>query len=298
MADRLLQKYNDERNRISALLGYQLDKFKNLCDNIDGVQPGLYLIGAETNVGKTAMLTNLSLDIVQSNDEVRVVYFSMDDSWNVIVNRFLGILTEIDLNLVQRQLTDDADKKKLKEAYDYLIHLSDEERLVVRDLSEVSNYDQIEAVIREYYDHDELAVFLDGLYNVEVEASGGIRETNIERANKLKTMVDTYDVPILCTAELRKKTREDGKDKPPTIHDFMETGKFGYNANVAWLLSSNYNNKILDEIPIKLNYEKNKVSHYKGYQELTFIRSKGIVKEGTAMVQKLANKLGGEIDFT
>ena len=68
-----------------------------------------------------------------------------------------------------------------------------------------------------------------------------IREMNIERANKLKTLVDTYHVPIICTAELRKKTKQEGKDKAPTIHDFMETGKFGYNANVAWLLSSEYN---------------------------------------------------------
>jgi len=86
--------------------------------------------------------------------------------------------------------------------------------------------------------------------------------------------------------------------KAPDINDFMETGKFGYNANVAWILSSDYTSRQLDEIPIKLSYEKNKVSHYKGYQDLTFIRNKGIIKEGIAPVLNLANNLlGGDSDF-
>jgi len=118
LADRLTEKYNTEKNRTTALLGYPLNKFQNLCNNIDGVQPGLYLIGAETNIGKTAMLTNVSLDLIESNDDVRVLYFSMDDAWNVIINRFLGIITEIDLNQVQRRQYDPKDAQKLKQAYD------------------------------------------------------------------------------------------------------------------------------------------------------------------------------------
>ncbi len=300
MAERLLEKHNDEKNRKADILGYSLKKFSQLCKHIDGVQPGLYLLGAETNVGKTAMLTNLLLDIADSNDDVRIVYFSMDDPWNVIINRYLGILTSINLNQVQRWQDNYADADKLKKAYDYLMAMSKAGQLYIKDQSEVNTYDQIEAVIREHYDED-LVVFLDGLYNVKVASSGSIREINIERANKLKTLVDTYHIPIICTAELRKKTREDGKNKAPTIHDFMETGKFGYNANVAWLLSSDYNYKEDNEIPVKLNYEKNKLSHYKGYQELTFIRNKGIVKEGNCkvhnMLQNLAPQTLGEEDF-
>jgi len=298
LSDRLMTKYQDEKNRTGKLLGFPLTKFKSLCENIDGVQPGLYLIGAETNVGKTAMLTNVSIDLIESNPDVRVAYFSMDDSWNVIANRLLGILTEIDLNLVQRRQTNDPDTLKLKNAYDYLIDLADHDRLTIKDLGEVSNYDHIEAVIRELSD-DNFAVFLDGLYNVEVSSNGkSIREANIERANKLKMLVDTYNVPIVCTAELRKKSREEGKSKASTIHDFMETGKFGYNANVAWILSSKYADVGLDKTPVTLKYEKNKLSHFKGGQELTFIRSKGIIKETIALSSILTTKDdGGEFDF-
>ncbi|MBU0490010.1 MAG: hypothetical protein KKD31_18885, partial [Bacteroidetes bacterium] len=146
LADRLIEKYTLEKNRSSALLGYSLTKFNQLCQHIDGVQPGLYLIGAETNIGKTALLTNVSLDLIESNNDVRVLYFSMDDAWNVIINRFLGILTEIDLNQVQRGQTLPENVRKLKQAYDYLISLSEQDRFIIKDIGEVCNYDQIEAV--------------------------------------------------------------------------------------------------------------------------------------------------------
>ena len=282
LSDRLMEKYEQEKNRESILLGYPLTKFKNLCENIDGLQPGLYIIGAKTNVGKTALLTNIAMDLINSNPEVRVLYFSLDDSWSVITNRFLGILTGLELNKVQRMQGCESDAIKVRDAYQELARLADDGRLYIKDLSEVTNFNQAEAVLRELYEEGNLAVFIDGLYNLEVEGNGGgIRETNIERANRLKLLVDTYRIPLVCTAELRKKTKEEGKDKPPTVSDLMETGKFGYNANVVWLLyPENFSeSKGADQFMIKLDYAKNKMSHYKDYQTLIFEKKKGIIRE-------------------
>ena len=79
--------------------------------------------------------------------------------------------------------------------------MSENERLLIKDLGEVNNYDQVEAVIREYHDADKFCVFIDGLYNIEINNNGGIREANIERANKIKMLVDSYRLPLICTAE-------------------------------------------------------------------------------------------------
>ena len=173
LSDRLMEKYELEKNRESALLGYPMTKFKNLCENIDGLQPGLYIIGAETNVGKTALLTNIALDLMDTNPEVRVLYFSLDDSWSVITNRFLGILTGLELNKVQRMQQCESDAIKVQDAYQELAHLANDGRLYIKDLSEVTNFNQAEAVVRELYEQSNLAVFIDGLYNLEVEGNGG-----------------------------------------------------------------------------------------------------------------------------
>ena len=126
-----------------------------------------------------------------------------------------------------------------------------------------------------------LVVFIDGLYNLQSDnKKDGIRVENIERAQGVKALVDVYQVPIICTGELRKKPAEGKKDKAPTTHDIMETGKFGYNANVVWLLS---NSKLPlpteNELYLAMHYSKNKLSHFKGTQTLKFVKGKGIVEE-------------------
>ena len=286
LSDRLRGKYEFEKNRPDGLLGYPLEKFKKLAEYIDGIQPGLYIIGAETNVGKTAMLTNIGLDIIQSNDNVRTLYLSLDDSWKVISNRFLGIITDLELNQVQRRQSIPANERKRKEGYEYLISLYENERLDIADLSNITTFNQAEALIREKYD-DDLVILVDGIFNLQVENdNANIREQNVQRANKLKAIVDIYNVPLICTAELRKKSKEEGINKKPTVSDLMETGKFGYNANVVWLLFPDdaMEAKNEKEYPIKLDYAKNKLSHFKDYQPLLFKKTKGIVEEYNDLV--------------
>ncbi len=282
LADYLLEKYQVESHRTAQLLGYNLKKFPSLVEHIDGVQPGLYIIGAETNAGKTAMLTSISMDLLQTNDNVRAIYFSLDDNKNVIINRFLGIISKLELNKVQRMQTIPDDVRKLKDAYDQLISYANADRLYIKDLSEVNNASQAEALIQELYSND-LVVLLDGLYNLDMEGhpSLNIRQINIDRASLLKGLSDRYHIPLLSTAELRKKTKEEGKDKKPTLHDIMETGKFGYNANVVWLLApmDSYDASTLNAYEVQLNYAKNKLSHYKGNQTLIFEKIKGIMSE-------------------
>ena len=210
------------------------------------------------------------------------MYFSLDDSKDVIINRLLGIISNIDLNQVQRKQNNLTDQQILKNAYDKLITFAQNRRIHIKDLSEVTHINHLEVVIREIA-NENLFVGIDGLFNLEVDRNGGgIREENIERANKLKTLVDTYQIPIICTGELRKKTKDESKNKRPSVSDIMETGKFGYNANIIWLLSPddfdatkiNFNTDNL-----KLDYAKNKLSHFKGYQDMIFRKNKGIVEE-------------------
>ena len=125
------------------------------------------------------------------------------------------------------------------------------------------------------------------LYNLEVgdKFKGGIREENIERARQVKQLVDPHRIPILTTGDLRKKTKEEGKDKAPTVHDLMETGKFAYNANVVWMLYGKTEDLKSDEPTLTLEYVKNKLSDYKGIQYLLFKRATGTMSEVPSLSQ-------------
>lgn len=282
LSSHLQEKYERESRRDpNNLLGYNLRKFKKLAKNIDGIQAGLYIIGAETNIGKTAFLANLFLDVLQSNPDTTGLYFSLDDNKDTIINRFLGILTDSPLNRIQRKQETPDKQEELRKAYERLIILSQEERFILKDISEVDHVETLEIEIRERA-QCKLFVMIDGLYNLEVGSGyGGIREENIDRANKVKTLVDTYKIPIVVTGEVRKKTGQQKKDRAPEIDDLMETGKFAYNANLVLLLYPEDAEKFREEDAPTLivSYSKNKLSYFKGIQKLKFTRIKGQLEE-------------------
>jgi hypothetical protein len=97
--------------------------------------------------------------------------------------------------------------------------------------------------------------------------------------------------------------KTEGKNTKPTLHDLMETGKYAYNANVVWLLSSYTVDPNTNVDTLSLEFAKNKLSDFKGEQYLLFDRPKGTIKENnfSVPVQNIAKlldeqELGGEIE--
>ena len=275
----------DDKREIGKLLGFGLNEFSEIANNLDGIQPGFYHLAADTNIGKTAVYTNLVIDMLDSNDDLKVLFFALDDSKKYAAYRFLSILSELrfkDVKYGVNNLKDPFDKKALTDAREKLIEYIADKRLIISDISDIQHIDQVEDIIQQM-EEENIVVIIDGLYNLEVSDSSkeGIRQENIERAQKIKRLVDVYHIPVFTTGEFRKKTKGEGQNKKPTIDDLMETGKFGYNANLVWLLyPENQNKKNDPEVNLILEYAKNKISEFKGKQELTFIRGRGKIKQG------------------
>jgi len=301
-ADELIAQFQfDDKRDPNKLLGLPLTKFNTLANNIDGIQPGFYFLGAESNVGKTAVLTNLALDVVDSNPEVTALYFSLDDSRIYTSYRCLSILTGFHINNVRKPDIKHTDYHTLQAQRNVLLDYIQERRLILKDLSEVNHMDHLMKYVDEHRD-DKLVVFIDGLYNLEVDAgkNEGIRVQNIEKANKIKLITDKYRIPLIATGELRKKIKGESRKTKPTMHDLMETGKFAYNANVIWLLYLSDPDAINQPYQIlELEYAKNKLSDFKGIQNLDFTRSTGTIKEinfPTGPTGNMFTDTGGDLD--
>jgi hypothetical protein len=219
--------------------------------------------------------------VLDSNPNVKGLYLSLDDNKDVIINRLVGIKSGVKLNSIQKKREEVKDEISIHKAYDDLIRLSRDERLHIYDISQVARIEDVEALIAKI-GNDNLVVIIDGLYNLSVEAEGGIRVENIKRANTIKALVDVYRIPLICTGELRKRTSEDSIKKKRTNDDIMESGKFGYNANVVWLLSASTNQEDViqgEELKLLMEFSKNKLSHFRGFQELKFKKFTGTVEE-------------------
>jgi replicative DNA helicase len=272
------KKLADDNRDPDNLLGYRLSRFAELAKNLDGVQPGYYILAADTNVGKTAFMANLFLDILKTTPDTVGVYFSLDDPRKVIADRFLAILSGLHLSDIQRPQT--GQKGHFRDlAYEDLTKLAEDQRLFVYDIAEVASIARVEAILRPLH-REKLFVFIDGLLNLEVgDFSGNIREENERRARRIKALSDRLGIPICTTVEI---TKEGAKNLTPALHDLKETGKFAYNANVVWLLypeESSKNDPDREEMDLVLKFAKNKISSFKGSMMLHFRRGYSAITE-------------------
>ncbi len=267
-------KQERDAARTGDLLGLGSENFKDMIRKIDGVQPGFYIIGGQANVGKTAFMSSLFMDLIDANGHTRGVYFTLDDSKNTIVNRLLSIKSGLPINRVQRLVVDD-NQKSIDTAYCDLTTLAKEGRLDILDQGDIPNVTALNLEIRREAQEPGLFVCIDGLYNLDLDTHHrDLRAENIDRANQIKGIVDRHEIPIIVTGELRKQ--QTGAKRDPVIDDLMETGKFAYNANVVWLLypaSDSFENQ--DKPVIILQYAKNKLSDFRGKIDLVFHRKLG-----------------------
>lgn len=280
--DTLLEKFKlDDTRDPDKLLGLELTNFKEFAKNIDGVQPGFYIIAAEPHIGKTAFMTGLCLDLLETNQDVKVLYYSLDDSNLYTAYRFLSILTDFPINKTQRKQKNVDDKKKLAEGRKKLLDLIST-RLVIKDIGDIQDISQIDEDIRQMKESSKIVVFIDGLFNLNVgdSSDSSIRAENIKRANSIKKLVDTYEIPVFTTAEIRKKLKTESEKKKPSINDIMETGKFAYNANLILLMYPTEIDKVKkDEFEVTIEFAKNKLSSFRAEQTLKFERIKGKFRE-------------------
>lgn len=291
VAEQIEEQKRHEDERPEGPLGYPLYHFAGIAADLDGVQPGLYLVGAETNVGKTAFLTNIFLDLVKSNPEAEGIYFSFDDNKAVIVTRLVALLAGLEINQAKkpRPLSPE-DRRRREDAYGLLASWTREGRVDLRDLTEITTMQGVESYVKGKLatPGKKLFVVVDGLHDLEVAGDhGGLREEHIARAQGIKTIVETYQIPVIATTELRKRTADERKKNlPPTHHDIMETGKYGFKANLIWILHPADPKAFFEEgaetAALELLYSKNKLSARRGKRTLVFTRYFGRLDEDLA----------------
>jgi replicative DNA helicase len=276
------KKNRDAERNAGDRIGFALQDFAEIDRELLGLQSGLYIIAADPNIGKTALLVSLMIDVLNSNADASCLFYSMDDSRDMIVNRLLAHLADMRINDVRFKMADDRQKQLLENAYQLLTRWFQEGRIDIREGSDFLTMSRINSEIRRHDNREKLVVFIDGLYNVPLEtAHDSIRVENIERANQVKQLVRSFKVPVIATAEFRKQGREESAQakKERTLHDIMETGKYGYNADLAILLSPKdveaYREQ--DEPIIVADFSKNKLESFRGSMEFKFIRAKSVM---------------------
>ena len=282
---------------------------------MEGLEEGLYVIGAESNVGKSAILMNLIWAYTQREEnKLFGLYFSLDDSKNELIPRLIAMNQQIPISVALKprryqNLIDNNDEHAL--AYQQMLESrkqgiellkNNASRFKVVDNETIQNGEQIidycikvQDYVRGLDPDANIIVGIDSLADIEWDGvhfrAGDENAVVSYTAKQVKSWsVDVLKCPIFASYHLRKVDQT----KRPNIADLKSSGRLVYEASAVFLahndVSRNNQNAGIywtmqgsQELQpvIELQWAKNKKSSFKGRTYFDFYPNESRMMEAT-----------------
>lgn len=275
------QQYLAKKRQMEKERGHALSEFGGIEQDTGRIRPGVYLIGGDESPWGMALLSNLTLDLLNSNEELHAIFLSLKESKDLVIDKFLALLGGVSMEQVKARNWEVADR--IDRSYDELIELSGRNRFTIFDHTEVPGIDTLQQQI-ERYAGSELVVAIDGLDNLKWDETGKAEsDGTVDGENRLKALAEIYSLSIFATGELARPYGAGDKDGEPSVEEMMKTPIFGERADLLWLLHSahpgDYENQ--EDPTLVLKYVKNRISGFTGKRELVFSKGTGRLGELT-----------------
>lgn len=177
-----------------------------------GLHPGFIIIAGEANIGKSIVLSQMAHQIVENNDNVFVMDFSLDDAMPDKLSRIVACSNKILINSV----------KNPKAYTKYPLMLARRKQGMIKLRTMINKYKPYDASFSTYIEDIEeeiikMKVNFDGTDTQLVVCIDSFHDLNIKKSPNLqdKQKYDLlaqwcadisikYDIILLCTGELRK----------------------------------------------------------------------------------------------
>ena len=276
--------------------GYKTPRFPMIAEKLEGVDSGLYLLPAESNAGKSAMMMNIVEDMVMCEENnLFGLYFSLDDSKHEIIPRVIAMREGIRIGTVakpqraQKMIDDNHEESELliEELAKREIGLNNlkanSNKMMIVDSTKVTTLDEMKAYIERVHNYikaidpnKNLVVAIDSIKDIVLDDHYNKRtsnESSDEVAKAVKRWTVEFDIPIFSSVHLRKLNG----NRRPTLDDLKDSNVLVYEASVIWLLFNDVSknkqgakvyytaNESTEKLPvIEFDWAKNKKSSYKG----------------------------------
>jgi len=282
-----LEKFEERVWRVDKFLGLETG-FPIFDAKMDGLQEGLHEIGGIWNVGKSAFMISMALNLLKRGNHV--LYFSIDDPIQTkTLPRAMANLSRIPINVaanpywrIQKNETlKEVEKidlaQKRDEAYRLLEEMSP--RFSIKDSSHGYDLAFVEKMIKIHKiiaEEKKLVVFIDFLHMVSVgKESLETTEALTKISRQLKHFSGLYNIPVVTTVE---GTKEIGSTSMQGKH-IKGSVSLQYSADIIILLTSDFYTNPKSQLYFKdtedtglgggkpivrVRIDKNKISGFKG----------------------------------
>lgn len=276
--------------------GYKLPKFPMIEEKLEGLDSGLYLLAAESNAGKSAIMMNMIEDLVMYEpNKLFGLYFSLDDSKHEIIPRVIAMREGIRIGTVAKPKRAENMIAENHEDSELLIEelakreaginnlKANSNKMMIVDSSKVRTLDQIKAYISRVYNYIKaidpemnLVVAIDSIKDIVLDSHYNIKTTNEASdfiAREVKHWTVEFNIPIFSSVHLRKLNG----NRRPVLDDLKDSNVLTYEASLTWLLFNDVsknkqsakifhrNENQEEKLPIvEFDWAKNKKSSYKG----------------------------------
>ena len=270
-----------------------------------GLFPGFIILAGDSNLGKSAFITQLAWGIVENNQDVYVMDFSLDDAMPDKLARVAACSGKLIINAVKTPLN----------YMNYPLMLIRRKNAILNLRANVGKYraydsafstfiEDIEKEIEEklvFFDangiNKKIVVCIDNFHDLNIASEPRLQDK--EKYDKLaqwcSDLAIKHNITIICSAELKKLNG----NRRPILDDIREAVKIKYEAKAVLLVYNEVHYKgdgadiffMKQNNPFKqpvfeVHFAKNKFGTYKGRAFFEFYPEMAYMKECDPAAQK------------
>ena len=275
-----------------------------------GLFPGFIILAGDSNLGKSAFITQLAWGIVENNQDVYVMDFSLDDAMPDKLARVAACSGKLIINAVKTPLN----------YMNYPLMLIRRKNAILNLRANVGKYraydsmfstfiEDIEKEIEEklvFFDangiNKKIVVCIDNFHDLNIASEPRLQDK--EKYDKLaqwcSDLAIKHNITIVCSAELKKLNG----NRRPILDDIREAVKIKYEAKAVLLVYNEVHYKgdgadiffMKQNNPFKqpifeVHFAKNKFGTYKGRAFFEFYPEMAYMKECDPVAQKTYSQI-------
>lgn len=271
-----------------------------------GLHPGFVIIAADSNVGKTAFLSQIAWQVsTLNNDKAYVMDFSLDDAMADKLSRVAACSGKVIINAIKTPLS----------YTQYPLMLIRRKSALINIRNNIGNYRAYDATFSTFIEDIEkeiermliyfksnnidkqLVVCIDNFHDLNTQSKPNMsdKEKYDFMAQWCSDVAIKYDIVMLCTGELKKLNG----NRRAQLDDIRESVKIKYEAKAILLCynevhykgeNSNIyfmrNNNPFKQPIFEIHFAKNKFNTYKGRVFFEFFPEMALMKECDDATQK------------
>lgn len=212
---------------------------RDLDKMIGGIRGGnLVILAARTSMGKTSLALNIATNLAASGKSV--IFFSLEMSKSELAEKIYSFSSGTPARKILEGSTPDDATKII---YDYVKGVVGN-NLIINDLGGLKTSEIISRCLRAKEKFSISAIFIDYLQLVQSDENFAIKHLELsEITRKLKSLAKRLDIPVICLAQLARRTDERSGHRPE-LSDMRESGSIEQDADlVLGLLRRDYYDK-------------------------------------------------------